>query len=112
MFSRLSFRRPTIVPSANAKRIETWTAKSIKDTETFHVPTDEWGISWDTEPGQDEPLNFQIYVYKADGTPHGTFVIGNVIGSDQDSSVIRGSGDYCLSIKTGQPYTVIVEALS
>ena len=88
-----------------------WEGQATKDTETFHVSTEEWRISWDTQPGQYGSMNFQIYVYKADGTPHGTFVAANVIGADQDSTIMRGSGAYYLTINMGQPYTVTVEAL-
>ena len=53
-------------------------------------------------------MNFQIYVYKSDGTPHDIFVVANVIGEDIDSSVMRGAGNYYLTINTGQPYEVTV----
>ena len=88
--------------------IATWKGQATKNTETFHVPTDEWRISWDTEPGVYGDMNFQIWGYKSDGTPHGTFVVANVIGEDIDSSVMRGAGNYYLTINTGQPYEVTV----
>jgi len=93
-------------------QIAQWTGQSIKDTETFYVGSSQWRLNWDTQPGQYGAMNFQIYVYKADGTPHGNFVVANVIGADQDSSVIRGSGDFYLTINTGQPYTITVDELS
>jgi hypothetical protein len=91
--------------------IATWTGKSIKDTETFHISTNQWRISWDTWPGEFGAMNFQIYVYGADGTPHAPFVAANVIGEDTDSSIVRGIGDYYLSLVTAQPYKVVVEEI-
>ena len=90
--------------------IATWSGNSIKDTQTFHVYSNEWKISWNTEPGQYGAMNFQIYVYNSDGTLKG--VAANVIGSSSDSSIIRGSGDYYLSINTAQPYEITVESLN
>lgn len=81
-----------------------WTGDSIKDTETFHVSSDEWKLTWDTKPGEYGPMNFQIYVYNSDGTLKS--VAANVIGESLDYSIIRGSGDYYLSINTAQPYTI------
>jgi hypothetical protein len=74
----------------------------------FHITSKEWRISWDTQPGEHGPGNFQIYVYTAKGTLDG--IAANVIGANQDHSIMRGAGDYYLTINTGQPYTIIVEA--
>ena len=79
----------------------------IKNTETFHISSDEWKIYWDTKPGQYGNMNFQIFVYNSNGAL--VSVAANVIGEDSDSSIMRGSGDYYLTINTGQPYEVIVE---
>jgi|GEM_PF-2780265 len=81
-----------------------WSGNSIKNTETFHVSSDEWKLTWDTKPGEYGPMNFQIYVYNSDGTLKS--VAANVIGESLDYSIIRGSGDYYLSINTAQPYTI------
>lgn len=83
--------------------------ESIKDTETFNVSSKEWRIVWDTKPGNMGESNFQIYVYNEDGSPAGSFILANIIGEGNDTSYIRGSGDYYLSINTGQPYTIIIE---
>jgi hypothetical protein len=96
---------------SNNQVVAQWTGNSIKDTETFDVSTNEWKISWDTRPGDYGEMNFQIYVYKSDGTPHGTFVVANVIGRDTDSSVMRGAGSFYLTINSGQPYEVTVEEM-
>jgi hypothetical protein len=88
--------------------IARWQGKSIKNTETFHIPTNEWRISWKTEPGEYGDMNFQIYVYDtANNFPQ---VAANVIGYDMDSSIMRGAGDYYLTINSAQPYIIIVEA--
>lgn len=81
--------------------------KSIKDTETFNISSDEWRIVWDTKPGDFGEMNFQIYIYKADGSLES--VAANVIGEANDTSYVRGSGDYYLTINTAQPYTIIIE---
>lgn len=88
--------------------IATWTGSAIKNTETFHVDEKEWAIEWDTQPGQYGDMNFQIYVYSADGTLKG--VAANVIGANKDHTIMRGAGDYYLMINTAQPYTVNVYA--
>ena len=53
-------------------------------------------------------FNLQIYVYTANGGLKG--VAANVIGADVDTFVIRGAGNYYLTINTAQPYEMIVEA--
>jgi hypothetical protein len=88
--------------------IAQWQGKSIKNTETFHVPSYEWRISWKTEPGKYGDMNFQIYVYEISSSiPQ---IVANVIGYDMDSSIMRGAGDYYLTINSAQPYRIIVEA--
>ncbi len=85
-----------------------WQGKSIKSTETFHIPSEEWRISWKTEPGEYGDMNFQIYVYESSGSlPE---IVANVIGQDIDSSIMRGSGDYYLKINSAQFYEILVEA--
>lgn len=92
--------------------IAQWSGKSIKSTETFNVTTHEWKISWDTRPGDYIDMNFQILVYNADGTPYWQqFVAANVIGADTDSSVMRGSGRYYLTINSAQSYEITVEEM-
>jgi len=86
--------------------VVSWEGKGIKNTETFHISSNVWHISWDTKPGQYGEMNFQIYVFDADGEL--IDIVANVIGEDSDNSIMRGSGDYYLKINTGQPYEVIV----
>lgn len=82
--------------------------KSIKQTETFTIPGDEWRIGWDTKAGTYGAMNFQIYVYKPDRSLAN--VAANVIGADKDSTIMRGSGAYYLQINTAQPYSIVVDA--
>ncbi len=89
------------------KEVIRFEGESIKDTETFKVSSNEWRINWSTKPGDMGEMNFQIYVYNADGDLES--VAANIIGEGSDMSYIRGSGDYYLTINTAQPYTVIVE---
>ena len=96
-------------PELAWQTIAQWQGKATKNTETFHIPSKEWRISWDTRPGSLGDFNFQLFVYTADGDLR--TVAANVIGADQDSSTMRGSGDYYLTINTAQPYTVEIEAL-
>ena len=97
---------------SNNRIIGQWSGKSIKSTETFNVTTQEWKISWSTRPGDYGEMNFQILVYNADGTLHlQNAVVANVIGADTDSSVMRGSGRYYLTINSAQPYEITVEEM-
>ena len=91
---------------ANDEYIEiaTWEGKSIKNTETFTVTEKEWIIQWATKPGEYGEMNFQIYIYKADGTLIG--VAANIIGEGSDYSVMRGRGSYYLMINSAQPYVI------
>lgn len=90
------------------REVVRWEGKSIKNTETFHIPANEWRISWDTKPGEYGDMNFQIFIYTASGDLKG--VAANVIGADKDSTIMRGAGDYYLTINTAQPYVIVIEA--
>lgn len=97
---------------AAPKVIARWSGSAIKTTETFSIPTKHWRISWDTKPGSYGAMNFQIFVYHANGEPYlPSMIVANVIGANRESSIIRDSGDFYLMFNTAQPYTVIVEAL-
>jgi len=89
--------------------IASWTGESTKNTETFTVPSDEWKITWDTKAGEYGDMNFQIYVYDANGVMKG--VAANVIGANTESTIMRGAGDYYLMINTAQPYQITIETL-
>lgn len=89
--------------------IASWEGESTKNTETFHVPSKEWKISWDTTSGKYGDMNFQIYVYDSNGRPRG--VAANVVGANNDSTIMRGEGDYYLMVNTAQPYKITVETM-
>ncbi|MBU5677911.1 hypothetical protein KQI88_15950 [Alkaliphilus sp. MSJ-5] len=102
------------VPTSNQEKTEEkweevirFEGKSIKDTETFKISSKEWRIVWDTKPGDMGGMNFQIYVYNANGSMES--VAANVIGEANDTSYMRGKGEYYFTIVTAQPYTIIVE---
>jgi hypothetical protein len=90
--------------------IARWTGKGAKTTDTFHISSNTWRISWVTRPRENTEYSLgllQIYVLKSDGSLFN--IAANVIGEDKDSSVLHGSGDYYLTINTDQPYIVVVE---
>jgi len=80
---------------------------AAKNTETYHTSKKEWRISWETKPGKFGPGNFQIFVYKEDGTLLN--LIANIIGANTDHSIMRGVGGFYLMINTIQPYVIVVE---
>lgn len=70
-----------------------WSGQGIKGTETFTVPTHEWGLAWDVSGDG----FFSVTVHDADtGSMVGS--AGNVIGNSSDFSVIRGAGERYLEI--------------
>jgi len=87
--------------------IAKWTGSGIKNTETFHVTSNEWFIAWDTRPGQYGDMNFIVTVYNSDGSYKDS--AANVIGASNDHTVERGAGDYYLNINTAQPYTIEIQ---
>ena len=98
---------PTSTPGAWSQ-VARWEGSSSRSTETFHVPSHEWRISWDTWPGEQGETTFAIFVYDAGGGYLG--MAANVIGANSDSRTMQGAGDYYLGINTGQPYVIVVEA--
>ena len=106
-------RNNTLRTSAPKEKPMTWhmvkrfEGSGIKSTETFEITSDEWRISWNTKAGQYGGMNFQIFVFNADGSLKD--LSANVIGTNADSSIIRGEGRYYLKFNTAQPYSVQVE---
>ena len=86
--------------------IARWKGSAIKNTETFHISSDTWVINWLTEPGKYGDMNFQIFVYKANGEL--VTVAANVIGKNEDHSIMRGKGDYYLMINSAQIYSIVI----
>jgi len=100
-------RKPGIELDKKWHEIASWEGTATKSTETFNPSTTEWRISWETKPGQLGEMNFQIYVYKANGDL--VTVAANVIGYNKDSTIIRGAGSYYLTINTAQPYSISIQ---
>ena len=89
--------------------IARWEGRATKNTQTFNIPSRQWRISWATRPHELGAFNFQIYVYSESGAL--VNVAANVIGADNDWTIMRGAGEYYLTINTAQPYVVVVETL-
>lgn len=87
--------------------VRVFKGSSIKNTESFDIQGEEWRINWKTKPGEYGAMNFQIFVYNADGSLKD--LVANIIGEGEDSSVIRGAGRYYLQFNTAQPYAVLVQ---
>lgn len=102
--------KPTSIPTAPPgwHEIVRWEGKGLKNTETFNIPSHEWRILWDTKPSGTYEGILQIYVYNDAGGM--VTVAANVLGRDEESSIMRGAGKYYLTINATQPYVVIVEA--
>jgi hypothetical protein len=98
------------VATKNSHVIDSWKGDYITNTTIFHVSSDEWKIKWITKPGGYGSVNFQIYVYKSDGSLK--CVAANVIGKSSDYIILKGAGNYYLFVNTLQPYEITVESLS
>jgi hypothetical protein len=86
-----------------------WEGNSTKNTETFHIPSHDWRITWQANPEGDTEGNFAIYVYSASGEM--VDLVANIIGKGGDTSYMRGAGDYYLEIiSTFEKYLIIAEA--
>ena len=86
--------------------VAAWSGQATKSTDTFHISSGQWRISWTTSGAE----SFEIFVYNSAGGLRGQ--AANVIGTDSDSAVIRGDGDYYLVINTAQPYQIAVEEIN
>ncbi len=98
---------PTTELSLQWIEVARFGGESITNTDTFSIPSRKWRIRWSTSPGRLGELNFQIYVYRESGEL--IDVAANAIGDASGSTVIRGSGDFYLTINTLQPYGIFVE---
>jgi hypothetical protein len=95
------------IDTANLREVASWQGDGIKNTEAFTITKQTWYVMWATTPGKHGDMNFQIYVYR-EGSGELVGVAANVIGESRDYSVFRGTGQYYLTINSGQPYTVVV----
>lgn len=109
--TQASTPEPTPAKTQEPVTIASWSGSSTKNTETFHVPSKEWTISWDTKPGKSGDGNFIVYVYDANNPKVVSQVAANVIGASDESTIMRGEGDYYLAITTTQPYDITVSTL-
>ncbi|HUV95426.1 MAG TPA: hypothetical protein VMX14_11455 [Anaerolineae bacterium] len=102
-------RTPPATPTPETwRQVARWQGNSSRSTETFHVPSHEWRISWDTWPDEYGETTFAVFLYDAGGGYLG--MAANVTGANSDSRTMQGAGDYYLAISTGQRYVIVVEA--
>jgi hypothetical protein len=90
--------------------VKKWSGQGIKNTETFHIPSNEWTIYWSTKPIHSFKGILQIFVYRSEGSLVG--LAANVMGKSDDNSVMRsGPGDYYLKINSANlAYGIVVQA--
>jgi hypothetical protein len=100
---------PTTAPAPHT--IAAFSGSGIKTTTVFTVP-DEWVINWTFDcsklPTGGQPLNFQIYEYRADGTL--VTVLANVLstgGPGTNNQHVDGGSRY-LTINSECAWTVTV----
>jgi len=112
----LAPRTPT--PTGTAWReVERWERGELVElddyyqtqTEYFYIPSNEWRVSWDTQPGENHGEDvFWIRALPASGA-RGTD-IANLIGAHKGMATLHGAGSYRLFILTRQAYRIVVEA--
>jgi hypothetical protein len=85
----------------------TFEGDSTKNTQTFHISSNNWAISWATTPGKYGDMNFAIMIYDENGNLIDS--AANIIGKGSDTTYMKGSGNYYLKIITGQPYKIRIE---
>jgi hypothetical protein len=107
--SRLWATQSEQVRSEKWTKVATFKGEGIKNTKTFKVTAKDWRIVWETSPSNLGDMNFLIYVYQADGNPASPFVIANTVGEANDTSYMRGKGEYYLGIISGQKYKITIE---
>jgi hypothetical protein len=102
---------PATTPVADPEPviIANFTGSSTKDTENFHVSSNQWKIVWSTTQDSEYKGTFAFFVYNADGSSK--YISSMVSGTNSDNTVIRGSGDYYMKIITSQPYNVTIYAV-
>lgn len=100
-------KTPEAKPEATWHDVITFEGNSIKNTQTFHISSNDWAISWATTPGEYGDSNFAVTVF----TENGNLVdmVANIIGKGSDISYMKGSGDYYLKIISGQPYKIKIQ---
>lgn len=93
-------------------QIAVFNGRGTKNTSTFTIPPQakEWHITWKTGPDKRRlPGNFMIFIHDAEGRPVSS--AANVIGENQDTTVLRRPGSYYLEIIATQPYGIVIWAV-
>lgn len=89
-----------------------WSGRGRKNTETFHISSDVWMITWASSPDYKSQTAgvLAVHLFRGDGTLIDTVTM--VTGKNQDQSIMRGAGDYYLKIESaGVGYSVTASAL-
>ncbi len=106
-------RSPTPRPRLVWQEADRWTGNKILITNNFRVRTDEWRITWTTQPGTVE-FAFKIKLYNSNQMLK-TVVIDEI--NPEPNSMVFGRPDdydyteYYLVVIAHHPYTVTVEEL-
>jgi len=99
-----------IIPAPTWHQVIAFQGSSTKNTETFHISSNEWRINWNTTPSQYGDSNFIITIMDSNNAPMGG--VANVIGEGNDTNYEHGAGDYSLQILSGQSYQITIEEKS
>ncbi len=89
--------------------VERWVGRGPRETWSFHIPSEEWRVSWKTRWGEYGPGPFRVYVYRS-GVAHPISVVAVRFGEDSGEGLLHGAGHYHLGIETAQPYEISVQA--
>ena len=107
------FSEPKPTPKPESFKIAEFSGRGTKKTPTFNIPPyiNEWYVTWATRPVKGSfPGNFIIIIHNTDGR-YPPETAANVVGKDQDMTVMRRSGNFYLEIIATQPYGIIIGAL-
>lgn len=91
---------PVSVSAQSWEKVITFSGNGNKQTETFHISSKEWRISWQIKKA------IVIGIYRSDGKIVNT---ASSSSAGEDHSVVRGSGDFYLDIASVGNYKIIVE---
>ena len=102
-----------ISPTATAAtwhEVARWEGKGYKNTETFHVNSKQWKVSWNFYSEDEGHGVFYVYAMREDGTATDKAVSYSG-GSGSDSTILRsGPGDCYLKIMSANgSWQIIVE---
>ena len=104
---------PTAIPVRY--EVASWAGSATKNTETFHIPSDQWIIEWAITSG---PLrgrvgeNFFVWSVEAVTGKETSVINASDIKKDlADSTIVRGNGDYHLEI-TSVPESYVIKVFA